>query len=266
MIEYAIPSRARADTLVSKTLPLLRRLGISAERISVFVDESETVEYASALALYDHGDLGLVRLRRGALGMAAQRRAIHDHYPEDSLFVTLDDDLRDLAIRDDETTLRSIAPNEWQDVVETGFEMCESTGARIWGLYPVPNPYFMRPRIRTALTYIGGGLWGCVNRRRDDALDVTLEDKEDFERSIRCYLADGAVVRIEYVTWRTEGYAGAGGMQTDGLRTAERIRSSAEILVERYPGLATLNLTKKSGKAEIRLADRRPAGQGTLAS
>jgi len=258
VISYAIPSRARAETLVRKTLPLLDRLRIPPTSVSVFVAREEIASYSTTIRR--PGTYGAaVAIRAGAVGMAAQRNAIHDHFGDDERFITLDDDIRDLAVADDPKTLRSITPMEWESIVDLGFSMCEESGARIWGLYPVPNPYFMKRRVRTALTYIGGGLWGCVNRLSDDALRVELEDKEDYERSLRCYAADGAVVRIEYVAWRTEGYAGAGGMQADGLRTPERIRSSAEILVERFPGLATLNLTKKSGKAELRLADRRPA-------
>lgn len=258
---YAIPSRARSDVLVQKTMPLLDRLGIPENDRVVFVAPEETAAYRLALDDAGYPD---VPVERGALGMAAQRNAIHASIPEHDRFVTIDDDIRDLAVADDEKTLRPITPEEWAEVVATGWEMLDETGARLWGLYPVPNPYFMRRRVSTRLTYIGGGLWGCENRLHDDALRVDLEDKEDFERSIRCYLADGAVVRFDYVTWRTEGYHGRGGMQADGLRTAERIEASARTVAERYPDLATLNLTKKSGKAELRLRDRR--GRATLGS
>ena len=265
-MRYAIPSRGRDDVLVAKTLPLLRRLEVPAHETTVFVAQPE---YATYRATMNDAGFGGVLLNAGAEGMAAQRRAIHAHYPLDERVVTLDDDLRDLVTaagaNGRPSALRPVEPDEWAGIVETGFEMCETVGARLWGLYPVPNAYFMKLRVRTALTYIGGGLWGFVNRNDDGAFDVELEDKEDFERSIRLYVADGAVVRFEYVSWRTEGYRGKGGMQADGLRTDERIRASAEALVARYPGLATLNLSKKSGKAEVRLRDRRSAAQGTLA-
>lgn len=254
-VEYAIPSRGRADVLVRKTLPLLRRLGVEPAQISIFVAEEERAEYADALRAFGRPTPWL---RSGGLGMAAQRAAIVDHYMDGQRVVSVDDDLRDLIVRRSDKVAEPIEADEWAEVVEIGWRSCASTGARLWGLYPVPNPYFMRARVRTDLTYIGGGLFGAINDRAPDSpLRVTLEDKEDYERSIRCYLADGAVARIEWVAWRTEGYAGAGGMQEDGLRTAERIRESAETLARRYPDLATLNLSKKSGKAEVRLRDRR---------
>lgn len=258
---YAIPSRARAATLVAKTLPLLDRLGIPWTDRHVFIDPPELDEY---LRVLDAAGQRVV-LHPGAPGMAAQRNAIHDAIEPGERFVTIDDDMRDLAIADDPKTLRPIEPDEWAEVVETGFEMLDDLGARLWGLYPVPNPYFMKRRISTRLTYIGGGLWGCVNRLDDDALRSTLEYRDDWERSVKCYLADGAVIRFDYVTWRTEGYHGKGGMQTDGDRTYEATLADCEELVRRYPDLVTLNLTKKSGWPETRLRDRRSAGQATLA-
>jgi hypothetical protein len=40
-------------------------------------------------------------------------------------------------------------------------------------------------------------------------------------------------------------------------RTKNRVDKSATAMVEAYPGLTTLNLTKKSGFAEVRLRDKR---------
>jgi hypothetical protein len=111
----------------------------------------------------------------------------------------------------------------------------------------------MRNDVRVGLYYIGGGLFGHTVRG-DDAELVTLDDKEDYERTLRFFIRDGAVVRLDWATWNTTGYGGEGGMQS--TRTEERIRASAEWLAARYPELASLNLTKKSGKAEVRL--RRP--------
>lgn len=262
-VEYAIPSRARAETLVAKTLPLLRRLGIPDAAITVFVAEDEMVVYSSTLSLAGFHP----RVVEGALGVGPNRNAILDHYEPGARVVSVDDDMRDLVIAEDEKTLRPIEPPEWEALLGEAWGMLGDTGARIWGLYPVPNAYFMRPRISTRLTYIAAGLYGFVSDREPDSpLRVTLEDKEDFERSLQCYVADGVVVRFDFVSWRTEGYHGKGGMQADGLRTPERVREATEDLVRRFPGLVTLNDKKKSGWVEPRLRDRRPASQGTIAT
>jgi hypothetical protein len=256
-IEYAIPSRARAETLIAKTLPLLLRLGIEREAIRVFVADEEVEPYWQAVYAPDSPFRG-VQISPGAVGMCAQRNAIHAHYGEGARFITIDDDIRDLMIRANEKQLVPVTADEWEDIVDQGFGLCARLGARVWGLYPVPNAYFMKPRVRTDLCYIGGGLWGCVNRIADGTLHSELEYRDDWERSVKCYAADGALVRFDYVTWKTSGYQGAGGMQTDGDRTYEATLRDCEELVCRYPDLVTLNLTKKSGWPETRLRDRRP--------
>lgn len=255
-VEYAIPSRARADTLVAKTLPLLYRLGIPGHRIRVFVTEPEINDYIATISTADLPSeiIDGINVERGAAGMCAQRNRIHEFYGEDVRFVTLDDDLRDIQVRAG-SKLAPIDPLQWEDIVEEGFRICDLTHARIWGLYPVANGFFMKPRVRTDLCYIGGGLFGVVNRTKDGALLSELEYRDDWERSVKCYVLDGAVVRFDYVTWRTEGYRGHGGMQTEGDRTYEATLRDCKELVRRYPGLVTLNLTKKSGWPETRLRD-----------
>ena len=90
---------------------------------------------------------------------------------------------------------------------------------------------------------------------KDDPDFVVLDDKEDFERSCRFYLHDGKVVRFENVSWMTSGYGGEGGMQS--YRTEVTISEGAREMVRLFPDLATLNLSKKSGHAEVRLRDNR---------
>jgi hypothetical protein len=257
-VEYAIPTRARAETLAAKTLPLLERLGVARERVKLYVHPSEWGTYDAWLVRAFGPKIGRdYELRVGGLGMSAQRHAILDAYPEGVPVVQLDDDLRDLVARRSEKRLEPVEPEEWRELVSLAFAR---PGPLLWGLYPVPNPYFMRPGARVGLTYVGGGLFGYLNDPSPGSpLRVTLEDKEDFERSLACYSAGWTLLRFGHVSWRTEGYRGAGGMQADGGRTDERIRASAEELVRRFPDLASLNLTKRSGKAEVRLRDaRRP--------
>jgi hypothetical protein len=250
-MRYAIPSRGRAETLAKRTLPTLDRLQVVPEEITVFVAEEEWDAYAAALR-----GTG-VTLSTGALGVAAQRNAILDTYPPGKQLVSIDDDIYDVLIRRDEKVLEPITPEAWHEAVESAFRWCQRLGARIWGVYPTLNPLFMRDRVRADLTYICANLYGFITPGDDpdSPLRVSMEDKEDFERSLQCYDADRAVVRLEWVSTKTRYYDEPGGMQTDGLRTEERIRANAEELCRRYPQWAKLNLTKRSGHAEVRLRD-----------
>ena len=110
------------------------------------------------------------------------------------------------------------------------------------------------------LRYIPGGAWGIINP--GPILTLTLNDKEDYLRTIMMYVLDGGVIKYNGIAPLTVGYAGAGGMQED--RTLKRIEASAKAMVSAFPDMAKLNLTKKSGKPEVRLRDTRPEEERTF--
>ena len=85
-----------------------------------------------------------------------------------------------------------------------------------------------------------GGLTGVVNNKK--AEKRTIDDKEDYERSIKYYLKDDGVLRFNNVCARTNCYKEPGGMQVE--RTPQRIHDSAVYLCEKYPELCTLNTQK----------------------
>jgi hypothetical protein len=253
-ILWTIPSRGRAEILAAKTLPLLRRLGVDPLRTKVYVAPEEIADYRRTLAI---AGFGLVRICRGALGGVENRNAILDATEEGTRTVSIDDDLRDLVVRRSEKLLEPVEPDEFAEIVATGFDYLDSTPARIFGLYAVPNPFFMKPRWRTELCYLGGAFTGYYSSRDPDSpLRVSYKYKHDFERSLRCYVADGMLVRCDYVSWRTEGYRGSGGLQSDGDRAAV-MPEIVEALAREFPGLAHPNYSKKSGWPEVRLVDRR---------
>lgn len=245
MIHYAVPTYRRAETLAQKTLPMLERFGVLDQTIIFLSDPEEGDEYAAAC--------GGVRLVAGRLGVGPNRNLIHHFYPEGERVLSVDDDLTGVLARRNEKLLEHLDADEFAEIVEAGFD---AAAGGLWGVHPVPNAYFQRPKISRDLRYIAAGLYGFTSRRGDHSLDVTLEDKEDFERSILYYLADGYVTRLNWISIRTAGYHGAGGMQV--TRTPERVDASARDLAARYPHLCKLNLSKKSGWAEVRLRDARP--------
>ena len=79
----------------------------------------------------------------------------------------------------------------------------------------------------TKLNYIMGGFTGVVNNKKAEIR--TIDDKEDYERSIKYYLKDG-VLRFTNICVRTRCYTEPGGMQTN--RTKERIHESAVYLTK----------------------------------
>lgn len=247
MIRIAIPSYRRAHTLKSKTLAWLDSLGIEPQRIDVFVaSHEEAEEYMRVLNAGSYG-----RIIVGEKGMGAIRRFIAQFYAPGTKILNVDDDIKRVVVRLDEKRLVDL--HNLDDEVQSAFDLCDQTGLRLWGVYPVKNPYFMKAATTFDLRYINGTLWGSY--AGDASLQVTLDDKEDFERTIRSYLAHGGVVRLNYLACDTNFYGEPGGMQED--RSPDTIAAGARDLVKLYPSLCSLNVSKKSEHVEVRLKDRR---------
>lgn len=243
----AVPSYKRSKTVKEKTLSTLTRLNVNPEKVTIFVgDSDQEVEYRNVLA-----DTPYKNIVVGVPGMGAIRNFIQNYYSPGTYILNLDDDLIDIQYRKNEKVLESIT--NLDELVNAGFDSCVKNNAYLWGVYAASNPFFMHDRIAVGLYYIIGSMWGCINRHGEQ-YSVTLDDKEDFERSIKYYISDGAVCRLDYITVKSNYYKEPGGMQV--TRTSQRIEESAKILAERYPDYCTMYTRKTTGHAELKLKDK----------
>jgi len=245
--EVAIPSYKRPETLRDKTLTILKAYRIPADKITIFVANAEQESiYKKTLTSGTYGKIVV-----GVVGMGAIRNFISDYYPIGTRIVNIDDDIKGFLEYDatrprKERPLRSLLA-----VIKQGFYECERAEAGLWGVYPVANGYFMKPKVSKDLRYIIGSFWGCINPGKQ--IKVTLDDKEDYQRSILFYIKDKAVIRLNMVAPISSYYKEPGGMQEE--RTKTRVEKSARWIVKTYPEYAVLNPSKKSGYMEVRLKD-----------
>jgi cellulose synthase/poly-beta-1,6-N-acetylglucosamine synthase-like glycosyltransferase len=246
--EVAIPSYKRPETLRDKTLTILKAYRIPSDKITVFVanKEQETI-YKETLTPGSYGKIVV-----GIVGMGAIRNFISDYYPIGTPIVNIDDDIKGFLEYDSSSPRKEKALRSLQSVIKQGFYECEKVGAHLWGVYPVANGYFMKPKVSKDLRYIIGSFWGCINPGTKE-VKITLDDKEDYQRSILYYKADKAVIRLNMVAPISSYYKEPGGMQEE--RTKERVEKSARWIVRTYPDYAVLNPSKKSGYMEVRLKD-----------
>jgi hypothetical protein len=246
----AIPSYKRAETLRDKTLRVLADYKVPRDRIHVFVaNKDEAATYRATLDPSTYGHLHIAEP-----GMAAVRNYITRFFPIGKQIFNMDDDIRGFiewsaTARRNEQPLRDLA-----GAITAGFREAQRTGFRMFGFYAVPNGYFMSGGPPTTnLTYIIGSVWGIINPGK--ILTVTIDDKEDYLRSVIMYLLDGGILKFRNIAAQSAYYTEPGGMQE--TRTMRRIAASANAMVTAFPDLMTINLTKKSGKPELRLRDRR---------
>lgn len=263
-LAVAIPSYRRPELIKTKTLEVLRRAGVDPMSITVWVaDAAEHQVYAEA---FDAEDCWLdpVNVSIGAPGLCDCRNMYFERYPEGTWLVQMDDDVDDVRCR---YNAKEHGPVDdlvawWREM----FATADSLALRLWGVYPVLNPMFMKPGMTTDLRLCPGPMFGTIVRLEDaDTTHVHVPgagEKEDFERTMRYYLADGGVLRANDVACKTKFYRPDGGIHAAG-RTMATERAAVDYLLATFPELVAERPPRKSGFPEVRLKDRRPQGAPT---
>ena len=238
----AIPTYKRSHVIVKKTLNTLLKGGVSPSSIYIFVANSQERDtYAEAVPSTMYKSMII-----GKLGITAQRNFIRNYFDVDSLVVSIDDDIEGLykLSKDKLVSIQNV-----DEFFKSAFKKMELSKAYIWGIYPVRNPFFMKPGTTTKLSFILGALHGYKVRHTPKlTLNPKAEGKEDYEQSILYYLLDGSVLRFNNVTVKTK-FLDKGGLGEDRF---ERNKLSANYLQTKYPSLVTIFHRKKNNMTEVR--------------
>jgi hypothetical protein len=245
----AIPSLGRSNSIQDKTLNTLCNLGVKPEQIDIFVDDFEVDLYKDTLAPGTYHQIIPV----APCNIAEKRNCIHRNYPAGTNLVVCDDDLNGMLHKPnpDAKKLEAFTEARWQDFVSNAFECCNAYGATLWGVYPVANAYFMKHNFTTDLRFISGGVYGLIVDHTDQST-LQAPVKEDYELTIKSFIKDNAVIRFNYVTFKTKVYTGTGGIQAK--RTPAVSADAARYLTETWPQyVAIKSKLSKAGHMEVRL-------------
>ena len=280
-----IPSFNRPDIIQSKTLALLNRHNINPQKIVIFVANQEQYDlYKAKVPAMLYGNLVI-----GVLGLKNQRNFIMDYYPEGTHIVQMDDDLDkivELVVTRKSlargitkgkgtmtgkerkgqgkptrrsSTRKSVKPiTNLDEFIRDAFKICKEKGIFLWGVYPLSNARFMTPKVTTDLRFIVGPMWGTINRHRPD-LRLTIDEKENAERTLQHWVIDHKVLRFNGVGIETKYYKNKGGMQNEGKNRKEEALKSVYYLHQKYPQLTKIYLGKKSGVPEIKMVQTKIA-------
>jgi hypothetical protein len=254
MIDYkiAIPSYKRHNTIKEKTLKLLDNYNIDRNRITVFVaDNDEEILYKKSL-----GDE--YKIVVGVPTIGKQRNFIEQYYSEGTYLMMFDDDIDSVMIKKD-NNLEEIKNLE-TDVIQLGFNECIKNKNNVFGIYAASNPYFMEDRIYTKLCYIIASMFGVIVQH-DKYLERQTNHGEDYEYSIRQYIKNGSVTRIDYVTVKSNYYREPGGLQE--IRTKKYVYDSIKWIQDNFQDYCTMYIRKSTGNAELRLRDKKQNKQQT---
>jgi cellulose synthase/poly-beta-1,6-N-acetylglucosamine synthase-like glycosyltransferase len=242
-----IPSYKRPEGCRDKTLAVLHEYRIPKEKIYVVVASKEQKdEYEAVLDPKTYHSILI-----GVPGLSDVRNWIFNHFPKGTPLVSCDDDLRSFIEFDETTKRHEKKLTSLQSVIKRGFSECKKAECRLWGVYPSPNGFFMKDTVTTDLRFIIGSFWGCFNPGNE--IQLERSEKEDYERTIKFFIKDKAVVRLNFVSPKTAYYTEPGGMQTRNRLKPQH--EAVKQLLKKYPQFVKINKTRKSGYPEIRLRD-----------
>lgn len=244
--QIAIPSYHRSDRIGRLTLHVLAQGGVDMRRVDVWVaSEEEGTLYRPIVEAYGAN----VVVHGLGPGIGATRNAIAQGYAPGTRLLELDDDIHALNQAVDSKTL--VPVSEIHGWIEKGFELADG---KLWCLYPSCNPYYMHPkRIRYGGLWYAEGAWfgfTVAPRHDNEHQMVACDHGEDFERSIKYFLHDGGIVRLDMLAVRSRYWVEPGGLQD--TRTPENVRAGVDYVCRTYPGLAKAFVTK-AGRLNIRL-------------
>jgi hypothetical protein len=243
-IVIAVPSFERADCCYQNTFALLTKVKNIFPVYFFVTNDSEREKYQKkmdAKTLFEY-----YFVVTNTIGLAQKRNFI-THYFEDGQFILqMDDDIQSIVQMIDRTQCTEI--DHFCKFVVKMFRVCCAQQTRLWGVYPLANPYFMNEYIWVGRTYIVGAFFGLINDR-----SVAIENclQEDKERSLLFAQKHGGVVRCNYVGIQTRYWKNDGGMQSahqlsDELRNHANIEKSIARLFAQYPAQICAKKTKKN--------------------
>ena len=236
-MKIVIPSYQRSSSINDKSLKTLYESGYLPAEIDLFVANQD--EYDNYRAQVDP-DINIII---GCKGLKNIRNFIFNYYDQGEHLLCLDDDIEGIkGLTDGERLIDLI---DFKDVVKQGFDLCEKHSLKLWGLYTCCNPRFMSnsKEITTDYKFIIGNFFGVINCKNMNL--VTVDDIDDYERSIRSFQLYGGSVRLNHVAAKTKFLKNEGGAQAD-VNRIDKINQSIVDLQDKYPNMFYLK-KKKSG-------------------
>ena len=213
----AIPSYKRVQMIQTHTLKFLADIGYPSEKIHIFVaNQDEYNEYRSALPVeYKHIIIGV-------LGLAPQRNFISDYFDEGEYILQIDDDVKGLKLKNKELS--------HLDLFRSAINRMVREGIGLFGVLPNDDGRKMTDKWTLDLAHILGSFFILQNRR---AIRIQYSEKEDYERCIKYFLADGKILRYRGAGVNTLYMRNPGGLQVSDRRPAQEEATAA--LCAAYP-------------------------------
>lgn len=233
-----IPTYKRYRGLNSKTLNTLKRYNIPSKKIYIFVaSEEEKIEYENHTPRDDYNEMII-----GLVGINNQLNFITQYFPDNTYIISIDDDIEKIM-------KLGVEIQDFEELIETNYELMKIHNCDTWGIYPVNNTFFMKPQkeYTYCFKFIIGCLYGFINNK-NYVLNNCCECKQDYQRSVLSFMNCGFIMRCNHISVKTKFYA-VGGL---GKNRDAANKRAVEYLVTTYP-LYFSRKFRKNGREEIRV-------------
>lgn len=204
-LEIAIPTYQRSKTLWKHTLSILPEELLS--KVVIYLQENDDTRYdyideekgryagCSYIVLHDVTNI-------------AQKRNMIKKNTEKKYLLMIDDDIRALVGMDG----INLSPERVKQTILAGFEMCEESKARLWGVNPYSNSFYFKNTVTETLKFICGGFHGTIMDK--PPVLCYLNTLEDYYNTLEHFKRDGAVLRLNNIGIRTTLFTNKGGLQS----------------------------------------------------
>lgn len=130
-------------------------------------------------------------------GIAGQRNAILKFFKKGDFIIMLNDDIKGFKKLNSKKKLDSMSNKEIKDFFINAFTNCQFNDCNLWGVYPVPNGFYMKNRINNK-GFIIGTCMGIIVE--DMIFDESMHTKEDYDYTLQNIIKHKKVLRFDNIT------------------------------------------------------------------
>jgi len=178
----------------------------------------------------------------------AARNAVFDYFGDGVHVVTIDDDIRGL-LKLKGKKLQPFDRGAFERLTKSAEANMSINGAKVWGIYPVANAFYMKNRIRFGTCFASGGVLGTITARTL-RFDEELWFKADYDFVLRAAKRYGGIVRYDGVTMN-EAKTKHGGCVEQREQYRAKNEEAVKTLLARWPKNVKRN-PRREGEVLVR--------------
>ena len=237
--KIVIPSKNRINVFKNNCLKFLIDTNLIKNEIYLFVDSLDIKSYKK-----EFDNKYNIKVIEGKTGLINQRNFIKDYFPEDTLLLHLDDDLKGVNYTGN-IDLNLLISQDFRHMLDKNITL--------GSINPTNNSYFKRNKYLYGLYLCVGCYYYEINKKDKNLYLSNLfeSEKEDYLRTLEHYKYRGLVYRNDYLNViHKYNKNDDGGMNGNRL---DNNNDCCNYINKKYPNFTKIFLKNGGEKKEIKL-------------